>query len=81
MRVAQDAPALATRGAVADVGGSAIYRPDLDGLRALAVALVVVYHVWFDRVSGGVDVFLLLSAYFLTGAFCVASIPGAVCAS
>lgn len=68
MRVAQDAPALATRGAVADVGGSAIYRPDLDGLRALAVALVVVYHVWFDRVSGGVDVFLLLSAYFLTGA-------------
>ena len=27
------------------------------------------YHVWFGRVSGGVDVFLLLSAFFLTGAF------------
>lgn len=44
-------------------------RADLDGLRAFAVALVVVYHVWLGRVSGGVDVFLLLSAYFLTGSF------------
>ena len=30
------------------------YRPELQGLRALAVALVVVYHVWLNRVSGGV---------------------------
>ncbi len=29
----------------------------------------MVYHVWLGRVSGGVDVFLLLSAYFLTGSF------------
>lgn len=42
------------------------YRHDLDGLRAFAIGLVVVYHVWVGRVSGGVDVFLLLSAYFLT---------------
>lgn len=28
--------------------------------------LVVVYHVWMDRVSGGVDVFLMISAFFLT---------------
>ena len=42
------------------------YRGDIDGLRALAVLLVVVYHVWFGRVSGGVDVFLMLSAFFLT---------------
>lgn len=44
-------------------------RADLDGLRAFAILLVVVYHVWLGRVSGGVDVFLLLSAYFLTGSF------------
>lgn len=44
-------------------------RADLDGLRAFAIALVVVYHVWLGRVSGGVDVFLLVSAYFLTASF------------
>lgn len=29
------------------------------------MALVVAYHVWFGRVSGGVDVFLLLSGFFI----------------
>jgi peptidoglycan/LPS O-acetylase OafA/YrhL len=42
-------------------------RRDVEGLRALAVLLVVTYHVWLGRVSGGVDVFLFLSAFFLTG--------------
>lgn len=42
------------------------YRYDIDGLRALAIALVVIYHVWFGRVSGGVDVFLMISAFFMT---------------
>lgn len=45
------------------------YRADIDGLRALAILLVVAYHVWADRVSGGVDVFLMVSAYFLTATF------------
>ncbi|MBN9156313.1 acyltransferase family protein [Microbacterium sp.] len=45
------------------------YRRDIDGLRAVAILLVVVYHVWVGRVSGGVDVFLMISAFFLTGSF------------
>ena len=44
-------------------------RQDIQGLRFVAVLLVVVYHVWLGRVSGGVDIFLALSAYFLTRSF------------
>lgn len=49
------------------LNGATPYRKDIDGLRAVAVLLVVVYHVWIGRVSGGVDAFLMISAYFLTG--------------
>lgn len=45
------------------------YRPEVQGLRALAVLMVVTYHIWFGRVSGGVDVFLLISAFLLTLSF------------
>lgn len=42
---------------------------EVQGLRALAVLMVVAYHVWFGRISGGVDIFLLISAFLLTGQF------------
>ncbi|UVF79663.1 acyltransferase family protein [Gordonia mangrovi] len=48
----------------AATGNTSGYRLDLDGLRGVAIALVAIFHVWFGRVSGGVDVFLTLSGYF-----------------
>jgi peptidoglycan/LPS O-acetylase OafA/YrhL len=52
------------------------FRADLAGLRGVAVLLVAVYHIWVGRVSGGVDVFLLMSAYFLTGGWVRAASSG-----
>ncbi|MCS6712098.1 acyltransferase [Brachybacterium sp. EF45031] len=53
----------------ADAAALNLFRAELHGLRALAIALVAAYHVWLGRVSGGVDVFLFLSAFFLTRTF------------
>lgn len=58
-------------GAPADGGlrTGPVFRHELHGLRAVALGLVAIYHIWLGRVSGGVDVFLFLSAFFLTGTF------------
>jgi peptidoglycan/LPS O-acetylase OafA/YrhL len=51
------------------VGTQLPYRPGLDGLRALAVAGVVLYHAGVSRMPGGflgVDVFFVLSGYLIT---------------
>lgn len=45
------------------------YRPDIDGLRAVSIGLVVAYHAGVDIVAGGyvgVDVFFVVSGYLIT---------------
>ena len=49
--------------------GRLAYRPDLDGLRALAVLSVVFFHFDFETFGGGfvgVDIFFVISGYLIT---------------
>jgi peptidoglycan/LPS O-acetylase OafA/YrhL len=62
LRSTSDATASAT-------SQTTVLRADIQALRAIAVAAVMLYHLWPDRLRGGyvgVDVFFAISGFLIT---------------
>lgn len=56
-----------------------VYRPEIDGLRAVAVAGVVLFHLkleWFKGGFTGVDIFFVISGYLITRNILVETVAG-----
>ncbi len=71
MRACANAAGLRPRKVVASMRPTNVsYRPEIDGLRALAVIPVVLFHAGLAAAGGGyvgVDVFFVISGYLITG--------------
>jgi peptidoglycan/LPS O-acetylase OafA/YrhL len=55
------------------------HRPEIQGLRAVAVGLVLLFHIWPETVPGGyvgVDVFFVISGFLITGLLARAAARG-----
>jgi peptidoglycan/LPS O-acetylase OafA/YrhL len=73
-RAGAEGPVGRDRLAASDVSGGTVsrragFRPEVQALRAVAVMLVVVFHLWPQRLHGGfagVDVFFVISGFLIT---------------
>ena len=62
-------PTMTSSSPTNSVRGRLGYRPEVDGLRAIAVVPVILFHAGFNWFSGGyvgVDVFFVISGYLIT---------------
>jgi peptidoglycan/LPS O-acetylase OafA/YrhL len=71
VRAIAEAPRLLPSGDEAGTPpGDRAFRPDVEGLRAVAILLVVLFHAGVSQLPGGyvgVDVFFVVSGYVITG--------------
>lgn len=63
---------------VKDAPKTSGYIPEVQGLRTVALLMVALFHIWFGKVSGGVDIFLLVSSYLMTRSLIAKAEAGAI---